>query len=580
MEHDRTEANAASAKRTVARMVGPYEILEEIGRGGMGIVYKARQPKLDRQIAFKELHSVHASSPELVQRFARESRLAGSLSHPNIITVHDYVEDGPASGIAMEYMPRGSLRSWVGDLSLAQLTGVLEGLLAGLAEVEPAGIVHRDLKPENVMVTDDGRVKITDFGVAKTTQNAGVLSFMTSLGTTVGTPAYMAPEQAISLEVGPWTDLYSVGVMAYEQLVGHVPFHDSPTPTAILLRRAHDPIPPVIDIRPKIHRSLSEWVARLLVKEPSGRTPSAVQAWEELEEIVLELLGPRWRRGARLPERGTSTDSPKPLTPAPFDSRQIQTPSASLTPPPAASARPDAPAQPEAESGFISYGRAPTGAEQPPAPSSERPERPPISARRESSSHRPPATQRVPARTRMSSAWQPRGRRLAVVALLATLTGAAGFVLTPAGKGSPRTPARSGGVSANARSHGPSQAYAVALNGAMSTLNGVRASAGAQLERATSAHAQAEAIQRLAHAHEQAAAAVLKTATEPPERAANAAIVTALTDMGRGYSTMAGAARREDHPGFDNGRKAVTAATGALAAAFVQLHKLGYRLSD
>src|SRR6266568_3129032 len=152
------------------RKVGRYEIVREIGRGGMAVVYLARQTDLDRHVALKELAAFHATDPNFAERFLRESRLAGSLSHPNIVTVHDYFESGGTPFIAMGYVQRGSLRPYVGKLTLAQIIGVLEGVLAGLAHAEAAGIVHRDLKPENIMVAADGRVKITDFGIARATQ--------------------------------------------------------------------------------------------------------------------------------------------------------------------------------------------------------------------------------------------------------------------------------------------------------------------------------------------------------------------------------------------------------------------------
>ena len=201
------------------RTVGRYEILREIGRGGMAIVYAARQPDLDREVALKELSSFHANSAEFAHRFLRESRLAGSLNHPNIVTVHEYFEHAGMPYIAMELVPRGSLRPYVKRLSLAQVGGVLEGILAALAHAETAGIVHRDLKPENVMVTADGRVKIADFGIARATARAGT-QYVTATGMTVGTPTYMAPEQAMAGEIGPWTDLYSVGVLTYELILG------------------------------------------------------------------------------------------------------------------------------------------------------------------------------------------------------------------------------------------------------------------------------------------------------------------------------------------------------------------------
>jgi serine/threonine protein kinase len=146
------------------KTVGRYEILRELGRGGMALVYLARQNDLDRFVALKELGAFHASDASFAQRFIRESRVAGSLSHPNIVTVHDYFEHDGTPYIAMEYVERGSLRPYIGKTDLPQVAGILEGLLAGLAAAEQQGIVHRDLKPENLMVTSDGRVKIADFG--------------------------------------------------------------------------------------------------------------------------------------------------------------------------------------------------------------------------------------------------------------------------------------------------------------------------------------------------------------------------------------------------------------------------------
>src|SRR5881227_1745006 len=174
----------------VMKTVGRYEILREVGRGGMAMVYLAGQTDLDRFVALKELGAFHASDPSFAQRFIRESRVAGSLSHPNIVTVHDYFEHDGTPYIAMEYVERGSLRPHVGQMKLAQIAGVLEGLLAGLAHAESHGIVHRDLKHENLMVTADGRVKIADFGILRATQRAGT-QYATATGMTVGTPSYM-----------------------------------------------------------------------------------------------------------------------------------------------------------------------------------------------------------------------------------------------------------------------------------------------------------------------------------------------------------------------------------------------------
>ncbi|MGA8364448.1 MAG: serine/threonine-protein kinase [Solirubrobacteraceae bacterium] len=578
--HQTTSDPEPGARRTAPRMVGRYEILDEIGRGGMGVVYKARQPELDRMVALKRLHSIHEGAPAIVERFVREAKLVGSLNHRNIVTVYDYIEEDGASYIAMEYIPRGSLRPWVGGLSLAQLAGVLEGLLAGLAVVEPEGIVHRDLKPENVMVTGDGLVKITDFGIAKTTQNAGVTSFMTTTGATVGTPAYMAPEQALSQEVGPWTDLYSVGIMAYEQLVGRVPFHDSETPVAILLRRVNEPIPPVLADRPDLDPSLSEWISRLLVKEPAARTSSASQAWEELEEIVLELLGPRWRRAAGLPA----------------DPRDLQ---------PKGTSKP----KPELESGFLAFGSSPTDMQQP-GPRADKPggedrsaseprahrdashsvgtpappqplgptgPEPIASHMQQVTPARRPARKVAPGR---AQAQTDRGfpsprRRLLLAALIMALAAAVGFVLAPIGA-SDKPPVHNGSV---ARTAQPTRAYALALDNALTKLNDTRERESAKLAHATTASAQAEAAQRLARAHSQAAAAVRNASPGVLERNENAAIVAALSRIAGGYAATASAAHRENHSDFESARNVVRKGTLSLEAALERLRQLGYRLS-
>lgn len=302
----------------VVKTVGRYEILRDLGRGGMSIVYLARQTDLDRFVALKELGAFHASDPAVAQRFLRESQMAGGLSHPNIAVVYDYFQHDGTPYIAMEYIERGSLRPHVGHMTLAQIAGVLEGLLAGLAHAEQHAIVHRDLKPENLMITADGRVKIADFGIAKATNRMQTRAFLTATGTTVGTPTYMAPEQAMAQEVGPWTDLYSVGVMAFEMFVGRTPFHESEAPMAILLRHVKEEIPPVKSLVPDVDERISAWIQRLLVKDPKQRTRSATVAWDELEEVVIAQLGPRWRRQARLMDRVGQIDTPKPLTPAPF----------------------------------------------------------------------------------------------------------------------------------------------------------------------------------------------------------------------------------------------------------------------
>src|SRR4051794_31536125 len=225
----------------------------------MAVVHLARQRDLDRLVALKELAAFHPADRATSQRFVRESRLAGSLAHPNIVTVFDYFEWDGVPFIAMEYLERGSLRPYMTKLTLRQSLGVLEGVLSGLDHGEEAGIVHRDLKPENLMVTRDGRIKIADFGIAKVTDDTDMQSFLTATGTTVGTPAYMAPEQALGRDIGPWSDLYSLGCIAYEMFTGRLPFPDASAPMAMMLRHINEPVTPPHELDPEIDQRVSEW---------------------------------------------------------------------------------------------------------------------------------------------------------------------------------------------------------------------------------------------------------------------------------------------------------------------------------
>jgi hypothetical protein len=294
--------------------VGRYEIVRELGHGGMATVYLARQVDLDRMVALKELRPQGTWDPSFARRFLREARLAGSFSHPNIVTVHDYFERDHVPYIAMEYLAGGSLRPYVGRLTLPQVGGVLDGVLAGLSQAEKREIVHRDIKPENILITDDGGVKIADFGIAKAKRVVETGSVLTVDGTTLGTPNYIAPEQAMAQRLGPWTDLYSVGVMAFELLVGRTPFGDTQEPMGIVLRQINEPLPRISNVVPGIHESISDWVGWLAAKAPGERPQSAKQAWDALDQILLAVQGPLWRRSASLVAPGRLSEAiPAPV---------------------------------------------------------------------------------------------------------------------------------------------------------------------------------------------------------------------------------------------------------------------------
>jgi serine/threonine protein kinase len=262
-----------------------YEIVREIGRGANAVVYLARHLALDKLVALKELVRIEVGDETAATRFLREAQLAASLTHPNIVTVYDYFEHDGTPYIAMEHLERGSLRPFVGRLTLAEIFNVLEGLLAALACAERHGVVHRDLKPENLMLTDDGEIKIADFGIAKAT---AATTNLTRTGLVVGAPAYMAPEQASGKETGSAADLYSAGIIAYELVTGTVPYSGA-DPVSILWRHVHEPLPALSLRKPDVDSRLARWIERLLEKDPSRR-PAAREAQDELRAIRDEVL--------------------------------------------------------------------------------------------------------------------------------------------------------------------------------------------------------------------------------------------------------------------------------------------------
>ena len=339
----------------IPEQVGPYRIVRVVGRGGMAVVYLARQLNLARDVAVKELAQIGSGDPSMARRFIREAQVAGSLNHPNVVTVYDFLEQDGVPYIAMEYLVRGSLRPFVGKLSLAQSAGVLEGLLAALSHAESMGIVHRDVKPENLLVTADGGVKIADFGIAKALQQVATEEMLTPAGATVGTPAYMAPEQAMASEIGPWTDLYQSGIVAYELLTGAVPFRADASPIAVMMQHINDEVPP---LPAGLDPAVDAWVRRMVAKDPGDRFASAREAWDEFEEIAIRLAGPLWRREARLADPEPTVEQSRPLSPAPFTWQEPEPPPAASTPPPEA----------EPEPGYRTFRPAPPPPPPPPAP--------------------------------------------------------------------------------------------------------------------------------------------------------------------------------------------------------------------
>ncbi len=261
---------------------GKYEVAEEIGRGGMGVVYKAWDNQLKRWVALKFLPSSVADSEELRERFLLEAQAAAALSHPNICVIHEVGEDEGQSFIAMEFVEGETLRQKTkrGALEAEEATALFGQVAAGLQEAHQKGIVHRDIKSGNIMVTERGQAKIMDFGLAKLRGGPD----LTKTDTTLGTVGYMSPEQASAEDTDHRTDLWSAGVVLYELLIGELPFRGTHE-VAVIHAILHEDPRPIEGRTPPVPAGLQQIIARALQKDPADRYGAASEILAELSEF-------------------------------------------------------------------------------------------------------------------------------------------------------------------------------------------------------------------------------------------------------------------------------------------------------
>ena len=270
-----------------AREFGKYELLGEIGRGGMGVVYKARQRDLDRMVAIKMILANHLASADQVRRFYAEAQAAAKVSDPHIVAIHDFGQIHGQHYFAMEYIAGPSLAQLLKDgtpVDIETSARWVAAVAGAVANLHAIGVVHRDLKPSNILLDESGRPRISDFGLAKMLDVDGSV---TGVGAIVGTPNYMAPEQAAGrgAAVGPLSDIYSLGAILYELLTNRPPF-DGETPLDTLVQVIEgEPIQPS-RLNPKIPGALESICLKCLEKEPAARYPTAEALAEDLRRYL------------------------------------------------------------------------------------------------------------------------------------------------------------------------------------------------------------------------------------------------------------------------------------------------------
>src|SRR6195952_1605360 len=262
-------------------VAGRYQVTAPIARGGMATVYVANDLRLDRRVAIKIMHGHRADDEAFRERFVQEARSAARLAHPNVVSVFDQGQDDEMAYMVMEYLPGMTLRDLLKDygrLTTEQTLDIMEAVLGGLAAAHKAGIVHRDVKPENVLLADDGRIKIGDFGLAR------AASANTATGAALlGTIAYLSPELVTRGVADTRSDIYAVGIMMFEMLTGEQPFKGE-QPMQIAYQHANDTVPMPSTKNSKVPAELDELVLWATARDPEHRPRDARAMLDQLHE--------------------------------------------------------------------------------------------------------------------------------------------------------------------------------------------------------------------------------------------------------------------------------------------------------
>jgi len=292
--------------------LGRYHILEQLGEGGMAIVYKAYDTRLETDVAVKVIRTENILPSVLersLKRFEREAKALARLTHPNIVKVTDFGEHEGRPYLVMEYLPGGTLKQRLGKpIPWTEAIPILLPIARALDFAHRQNMIHRDVKPSNILITADGEPMLTDFGIAKILDDDATQD-LTGTSAAVGTPEYMAPEQAIAKTVDHRADIYSLGVVLYEMLTGRKPFM-ADTPMAVLIKQATDPLPRPIQFAPNLPEAVEKLLLKTLAKNPSDRYHGMAElaaAWQGMMEAKGQASIPVARAEARKKQPVTAT---------------------------------------------------------------------------------------------------------------------------------------------------------------------------------------------------------------------------------------------------------------------------------